>query len=106
MLIMFRSTIMNLDSLNRKLYVDIKNGLNLENPITNKFVQNCANGDYLYIYKYVYIYCMYIYKFLQGTRQQMLTKFKFTRFSWIKFSLEYLTSNNFAYGIATLRDSR
>jgi len=36
---MFRSTIINLDSLNRKLYVDIKNGLNLENPITNMSVE-------------------------------------------------------------------
>ena len=36
--IMFKSTSQIWDSLSRKLYVDIKNGLNLENRITNKSV--------------------------------------------------------------------
>jgi len=36
------------------LYVHIKNGLNLENPITNKFCRDpyaCANGDSLVLTK-------------------------------------------------------
>ena len=36
--------------MNRKLYLEIENGFNLENPITNKSVdllQNCTIGDYL-----------------------------------------------------------
>ena len=42
----------NLGSLTRKLYLDIKNGLNLENPITNKSDRPlCANGDHLSFYQ-------------------------------------------------------
>ena len=37
-IVIFRPTSLTLDSLIWKLYVDIKNGLNLENPITNKSV--------------------------------------------------------------------
>ena len=33
-IVIFTSTSLKLKSLNRKLYVDIKNGLNLENPET------------------------------------------------------------------------
>ena len=38
-IVIFRSSILNLGLLNRKLYVDFKIGLNLKNPITNKSVQ-------------------------------------------------------------------
>ena len=37
-MLFIKSTSLKLDSLNRKLYVDIKNGLNLENLITNESV--------------------------------------------------------------------
>ena len=37
-IVIFRSTSLKLDSLNRKLYVDFNNGLVFENPITTKSV--------------------------------------------------------------------
>ena len=35
-IVIFKSISLKFDSLNRKLYVDFKNGLNLENPITKR----------------------------------------------------------------------
>ena len=46
-IVIFRSTSLKFGSLNRNLYVDIKNGFNLENPITDESAKTCANGDYL-----------------------------------------------------------
>ena len=37
-IVMFRSTSLKQGSVNRKLYVDSKNFLNLENPNTNEYV--------------------------------------------------------------------
>ena len=51
-IVIFRSSILNLGLLNRKLYVDFKIGLNLENPIANKSVDHYSSvflGDTLYI---------------------------------------------------------
>ena len=39
-IVIFRSISLKLDFLSRKLYVDLRNGLNLENPITNESVDS------------------------------------------------------------------
>ena len=55
-IVIFRSTSLKLSLLIRKLYVDLKSGLNLGNSITNESVdplQNCANGDYLFLPNYL-----------------------------------------------------
>ena len=52
-IVIFRHTSLKLDSLNRKLYVNLINGLNFENPITNE-PYSLFFWDTLYISKNVH----------------------------------------------------
>ena len=46
----FRSISIKLGSLNRKFFLNIKNGLNLENPITNKSVDPYVQTEIIFIF--------------------------------------------------------